>query len=154
MQSTSWSSETAGSPGSCSSRPSWRRSASSPEAGRSAPAPGGRSRVPPVGCRAMADPASKAVSDANGAEQADSPAAYGADYYRHYWGAEGPYERNDTWMAFFGHVAKRVAEELQPSSVLDAGCAMGLLVEELRKRGIDAWGVDISEYAIAQVDES
>ena len=31
---------------------------------------------------------------------------------------------------------------------------MGFLVEDLRKRGVDAWGVDVSEYAISQVHES
>ncbi len=31
---------------------------------------------------------------------------------------------------------------------------MGLLVEQLSRRGVDAWGVDISKYAISQVHES
>ena len=31
---------------------------------------------------------------------------------------------------------------------------MGFLVEALRKRGVDARGIDVSEYAISQVDES
>ena len=31
---------------------------------------------------------------------------------------------------------------------------MGFLVEALRKRGVDASGIDISDYAISQVDES
>jgi len=38
--------------------------------------------------------------------------------------------------------------------VLDAGCGIGLLVEALRERGVEAWGVDISEYAITHVPES
>jgi len=37
--------------------------------------------------------------------------------------------------------------------VLDAGCAIGFLVEALRERGVDARGFDISEYAISQVPE-
>jgi SAM-dependent methyltransferase len=37
-----------------------------------------------------------------------------------------------------------------PSSVLDAGCAFGMLVECLRDLGVDAYGVDISEYALSQ----
>jgi hypothetical protein len=43
---------------------------------------------------------------------------------------------------------------MQPQTVLDAGCAMGFLVEALRARGVEAWGIDISEYAIGQVHES
>ena len=33
--------------------------------------------------------------------------------------------------------------------VLDVGCAKGFLVRHLRKLGVDAWGTDISEYAIS-----
>jgi hypothetical protein len=40
-----------------------------------------------------------------------------------------------------------------PSSTLDAGCALGIFVEELRRRGVDAWGVDVSAYAISSVPE-
>jgi cyclopropane fatty-acyl-phospholipid synthase-like methyltransferase len=35
--------------------------------------------------------------------------------------------------------------------VLDAGCAIGLLVEALRERGVDARGIDISSFAIEAV---
>jgi hypothetical protein len=38
--------------------------------------------------------------------------------------------------------------------VLDAGCAMGFLVEALRDRGVDAFGVDLSSYAIANTHDS
>ena len=81
-------------------------------------------------------------------------AEYDASYYRNYWGGGGPYERNERWLSFFDDVAEGIVRDLHPTSVLDAGCAMGFLVEALRKRGVEAWGVDISEYAISQVDES
>jgi SAM-dependent methyltransferase len=77
---------------------------------------------------------------------------YGQHYYEHDCGT--PYERNEHWTAFFGGVADRIVKELRPRSVLDAGCAMGLLVEQLYRRGVDARGVDISKYAITQVHES
>lgn len=32
--------------------------------------------------------------------------------------------------------------------VLDVGCAKGFLVKHLRDNGIDAWGIDISPYAV------
>jgi SAM-dependent methyltransferase len=86
-------------------------------------------------------------------DRQDSPAAdYGAFYYRHDCGV--PYERNEHWLKFFAGVADGIVRDLHPISVLDAGCAMGFLVEELRKRGVDASGFDISEYAISQVHES
>lgn len=38
-------------------------------------------------------------------------------------------------------------------SVLDFGCAKGYLVKALRLLGMEAYGVDVSEYAISEADE-
>lgn len=76
---------------------------------------------------------------------------FDAFYYQH--GCGRPYQRDETWLAFFGQVAQRIVDDIRPASVLDAGCAMGFLVETLREREVEAYGVDISEYAIAQVYE-
>lgn len=78
--------------------------------------------------------------------------AYSRSYYENY--AEIPYERNDHWMRFFGTAADRIVASIGPRTVLDAGCAYGFLVEALRDRGVDAEGIDISEYAISQVSGS
>jgi 2-polyprenyl-3-methyl-5-hydroxy-6-metoxy-1,4-benzoquinol methylase len=87
--------------------------------------------------------------------QGEAPAPdYGAAYYEHYWGGGGPYERNERWLKFFGDVAGGIVRDFHPATTIDAGCAMGFLVEELRKRGVDASGFDVSEYAISAVDES
>lgn len=37
--------------------------------------------------------------------------------------------------------------------VLDVGCAFGYLVKQLRARGVDTYGTDISEYALDQAPE-
>jgi SAM-dependent methyltransferase len=82
-------------------------------------------------------------------------AYYDEDYYAFY-GNEGdaPYRYGEAqWDTFFGGLAARIAEELEPDSVLDAGCAIGFLVVALRDRGVEAWGVDVSEWAISQVPE-
>jgi len=63
-------------------------------------------------------------------------------------GCVHPYERDEKRLRFWGQVAERIIQEINPQSVLDAGCAMGFLVEGLRERGVAAFGVDISEYAI------
>ena len=84
-------------------------------------------------------------SQANGAD-------YGPFYFRHDCGI--PYERNDHWLSFFGRIADGIVRDLRPTSVLDAGCAMGFLVEALSARGVDAHGIDVSEHAISKVDES
>ncbi|HEX8353631.1 MAG TPA: glycosyltransferase, partial [Pyrinomonadaceae bacterium] len=72
--------------------------------------------------------------------------AYEAFYYSHNCGR--PYQRDEEWLRFFGSVAERIVRDIGPSSVLDAGCAMGFLVESLRARGVDAAGVDLSTYAV------
>ena len=77
---------------------------------------------------------------------------FGRYYYQHDCGT--PYARTPEWLAFFDKVADDIVARLSPTRVLDAGCALGLLVEKLRERRVEAWGVDISEFAIAQVHES
>lgn len=63
-----------------------------------------------------------------------------------------PYDRaHANWTAFFCRVADFIVSEISPRTVLDAGCAIGFLVEALRARGVDARGFDVSEYAISQV---
>lgn len=72
---------------------------------------------------------------------------FGAEYYATSCGK--PYCRNEEWLAFFGGIADRIVAEINPRRVLDAGCALGLLVETLRARNVEAFGVDISSYAVA-----
>ncbi len=75
---------------------------------------------------------------------------YDEDYYQHHCGGV-PYERNDYWLAFFHGIADHIVRALQPRRVLDAGCAKGFLVEALWERGVEAYGIDISEHAIGEV---
>jgi 2-polyprenyl-3-methyl-5-hydroxy-6-metoxy-1,4-benzoquinol methylase/glycosyltransferase involved in cell wall biosynthesis len=81
------------------------------------------------------------------AREIDNP--YDAFYFAHSCGR--PYQRDDVWLQFFATIADRIVSDFRPRTVLDAGCAMGFLVEALRERGVDAFGVDVSEYAIQQV---
>ena len=73
-------------------------------------------------------------------------------YYAH--GCGAPYRRDEGWLAQFGRIADAIVRDIQPHTVLDVGCAIGLLVETLRDRGVEAYGVDVSEYAIEQVHPS
>ena len=81
----------------------------------------------------------------------DSQELYDAYYYAH--GCGRPYKRDRHWLDFFDRIAERIVADFNPSTVLDAGCAMGFLVEALRKRGVEAYGIDISAFAISQVHE-
>ena len=87
-------------------------------------------------------------SEADGARDGTVATDYGADYYGHYAADGVSYERNAFWLDFFRKIADRLIEDFQPKTALDAGCAIGLLVEALRDRGVDAEGVDFSEFAV------
>ena len=80
---------------------------------------------------------------------------YDEDYFLHQIGdINEPYVRdNSVWKAIFARVAQAIVTELSPKTVLDAGCGIGFLVQALRERGVDAFGIDISEYAIANATE-
>ena len=78
--------------------------------------------------------------------------SFGKYYYTHCCGAN--YIRTDDWLQFFRYISNRVITTVGPTRVLDAGCAKGFLVEAFREKGIQAYGVDISEYAIGQAHES
>lgn len=64
-----------------------------------------------------------------------------------------PYDDHDYWTEFFGRVADGIVSQLAPRRVLDAGCARGFLVAALRERGVEAYGFDLSEVAIADAVE-
>jgi 2-polyprenyl-3-methyl-5-hydroxy-6-metoxy-1,4-benzoquinol methylase len=87
-------------------------------------------------------------SEAGVAHEGTVASDYGADYYAHYAAAGVSYERNAFWLDFFRKIADRLIEDFHPKTVLDAGCAIGLLVEALRDRGVEAEGIDFSEFAV------
>jgi 2-polyprenyl-3-methyl-5-hydroxy-6-metoxy-1,4-benzoquinol methylase len=76
------------------------------------------------------------------------PGFYDQFYYDTYAFGQRYEAATSHWQRHFGRYADIIVAELAPQSVLDLGCGPGLLVEALRKRGVDASGVDISEYAI------
>lgn len=81
--------------------------------------------------------------------QYTEPVKFDEYYFAHCCGR--PYARDKAWLDFFGMIADRIVSDFQPTRVLDAGCAWGFLVEALRARGVEADGIDISEFAISQV---
>jgi len=65
-----------------------------------------------------------------------------------------PYNRSQArWFDFFNHIADELVRSLKPRTILDVGCAIGFLVEAFWRRGVRAYGIDLSEYAIDQVPE-
>jgi SAM-dependent methyltransferase len=90
------------------------------------------------------------VSDEALAQAGD---AYDRYYYNSCCSSTGylEYGRTEHWLSFFGTIADRIVSDLRPRTVLDAGCAMGILVESLRDRGVEAYGIDVSTYALEHV---
>ena len=80
---------------------------------------------------------------------------YGKSYYDNYdVGVEQVnYEDSPYTKDFLTGIAKRIVEDFEPRTVLDAGCAMGHLVAALRDLGVEAFGIDVSDYAISKVRE-
>lgn len=65
------------------------------------------------------------------------------------------YERKYPW---YEHLYTPLMDRLKPNQyvgkkTLEIACAKGYIVEEWRKLGIDAWGIDISQYAIDEASE-
>ena len=79
----------------------------------------------------------------------NSSGLYGPAYFSSHCGPV-PYVRNDYWLGFFGNIADVIVRSFAPGRVFDAGCAIGMLVECLWDRGVEAHGRDISEWAISQ----
>lgn len=77
---------------------------------------------------------------------------YGHDYFETLDGGDG-YQDSTMWEDI-AHTIKEVfatdegTDRSGELHTVDVGCAKGYLVRHLRRRGFDAWGLDISEYAI------
>ena len=92
-------------------------------------------------------------SGAGVAQLATTSSDYTTGYYATHLGGDEEYSWDSpSWRAFFGNVADRVVSLTGAKRVLDVGCARGLLVQALVEKGVDAYGADISETAIASAD--
>ena len=80
---------------------------------------------------------------------------YDAEYYKDGCDVDGyaDYGRSEKWTQFFGNAAKKIKRRYGPGTVADVGCAFGLLTEALVDLGVDAYGFDVSPYAIGNARE-
>lgn len=78
---------------------------------------------------------------------------YNKEYYDQYilGNKRVAYNSCNDLIVFMKHVAMCIVNDFHPRTVLDAGCATGHLVAALRDLGVEAYGIDISEYAISQI---
>jgi SAM-dependent methyltransferase len=54
---------------------------------------------------------------------------------------------------WFKDQAKRLADTFASEKILDVGCAKGFIVQHLRELGREAYGLDISKYAVSQAPQ-
>ena len=73
--------------------------------------------------------------------------SYNRGYYKD--GCGRDYSDADYWLNEFNAHAKAVVEKYNPKTFLDVGCAFGYFVAAMRDLGVEAYGLDISEYAIS-----
>ena len=104
-----------------------------------------------TGQRSRMTQASTASPASTGAAAADGGAVLTTRSTTPTTAASGRIAATRSWLEFFGGIAEQIVARSRPSTVLDAGCAMGMVVEALRDRGVEAFGVDLSEYAIENV---
>ncbi len=63
-----------------------------------------------------------------------------------------PYDISDPhWFSYFDTLSSEIINQCHPNKVIDVGCAKGFLVSMLRDKGVEAFGVEVSEYALSQV---
>lgn len=79
--------------------------------------------------------------------------SYTKAYYENYaFGSKTiNYKKSKEITLFFQNAARLIVNKYHPKTVLDVGCAMGGLVEQLRILGVEAYGIDVSQYALKHV---
>lgn len=73
---------------------------------------------------------------------------YNEEYFD---GGKGYYHYHDN--GTFSDMADDIIRLFNPKSAIEIGCAKGFLVNQLRLRGVNAYGIDISDYAISEAPE-
>lgn len=68
-------------------------------------------------------------------------------YYMRIYNEQEPSVLHGSWCG----VAQQICEKLAFHTMLDVGCSIGLLVSAMRDASVEAYGIDISEFAIGQV---
>lgn len=80
------------------------------------------------------------------------PFDHNRDYYASF---TPPYETlHPVWNDHFGRAVQQVVEQINPTSIIDAGCAVGVLVRQFAMVGVNALGFDSSPDAITIATES
>lgn len=74
---------------------------------------------------------------------------YDAEYYNNYGHANERYVISPAIRQTLAGLTGFLISHIKFDTHLDVGCAMGILVDNLRRKGKESFGVDVSEYAIS-----
>lgn len=72
--------------------------------------------------------------------------------YKRWYRYEGKNSLGEKWLDKATFLFKKL--QLKDKKVLVIGCAKGFLVKDFRDMGVDAWGLDVSQYAIDNAENS
>lgn len=75
----------------------------------------------------------------------------GYSEYKRWYRTEGEGSTGEFWKDYAARWINHLA--LSGKKVLEIGCAKGFLVKDLRDAGVDAYGIDVSQYAIDNCEE-
>lgn len=91
----------------------------------------------------------------NKKEKKSGYSIYDSGYYTGYCCGDHTQDYRDAayWYPCFRKIAEQIVDSYAPKTFLDVGCAFGYLVAALRDLGVEAYGIDVSNYAISQVRE-
>jgi glycosyltransferase involved in cell wall biosynthesis len=59
--------------------------------------------------------------------------------------------QNKNWFSYFDTLSDEIINNFNPQKTIDVGCAKGFLVEMLRDKGIEAYGIEVSKYALSTI---
>ena len=74
----------------------------------------------------------------------------GYSKYERWYRKEGDNSSGEYWKDYSNEWVNHLA--LSGKKVLEIGCAKGFIVKDLREAGVDAYGLDVSSYAIGQCE--
>jgi SAM-dependent methyltransferase len=81
---------------------------------------------------------------------------FDADYFERGWTKGTAYTRYSTagGSPLFRELASGIIDVFRPKRVLEVGCATGFIVSQLNSLGCEAWGLDVSEWAVRNAAHS
>lgn len=77
---------------------------------------------------------------------------YDEDYFENGISTQKSGYNNYSWNDRYLQHAQDLINHFQPKKVLDIGCAKGFYIRAFRELGVEAWGIELSDYACKNAD--